>query len=146
MLADEEARPVEYHWRENLTIPEGKNIAVKTGTSTKRVDGELYPVDNLVVGYSPKATILLWAGNTDGEHLKPYSVAVITIGALWIDIGEKFFEKYPEKHETFVAQEPMQKIHGEWATMDYNPPDYVPLAKNLVYSQEWNLNPFVKLK
>jgi len=76
ILSDESARPVSW----NKLVATAQPMAIKTGTSSKRVYGQVMPVDDIVVGYTPNATVLLWAGNTNGGALKPGSVAIFAVG------------------------------------------------------------------
>ncbi len=144
ILSNEKARPKAYSWRKNLTI-QNYNIAVKTGTSSKRIDGDLYPVDDLIVGYSPNHTFLMWGGNTNGKHLKKWSVAVSSIGEEWHEIVKKFYEKNPKTYTKFKIPKNLQQVHGEWATLDYNPPSYEQLNRFVWYNRERGLNPMNRL-
>lgn len=145
MLSNVAARPKVYNWRKNLTV-ENFNMAVKTGTSSKRVDGSLAPADNLVVGYSPNHTILMWAGNTDGSAFKPGSVAVTTIGHIWNEVAQTFYSKNPTTYASFGLPTELQRIHGEWATLDYKAPSYNQLERFVWYNREQGLNPLNELK
>ena len=60
--------------------------ASKSGTSTKRINNVLYPVDNVLAGYTDDFTLLVWGGNTDGRALKLGSFASLTIAPLWRDM------------------------------------------------------------
>jgi len=144
ILSNEKARPKAYKWRENLTIP-NFNIAAKTGTSSKRINGNLYPVDDLVIGYSPNHTFLMWGGNTDGKNLNQWSVAVSSIGDEWNEIVKKFYEKNPETYATFTTPKNLQRIHNEWATLDYQPPSYDLLNRFVWNNRERGLNPMYSL-
>ncbi len=144
ILSNENARPKAYGWRENLTI-ENFNIAAKTGTSSKRVNGDLFPVDDIVVGYSPNHTFLMWGGNTDGKHLKKWSVAVSSIGDEWKHIVQNFYEKNPETYAKFSVPQNLQRVHNEWATADYVPPSYDQLNRFVWYNREKGLNPMNSL-
>jgi membrane carboxypeptidase/penicillin-binding protein len=145
ILSNESARPTAWGWRDKLTL-EDTNIAAKTGTSTKRVNGWLYPVDNLVVGFSPKATVFMWAGNASGRKLKPGTVAISSIGATWKTIARDFFQAYPDKYAEFTPPVPLQKINGELATFDYVPPTYEILSNTLAQNKELGLNPLYELR
>lgn len=143
MLSNIEARPAGY-WRKNLTVPE-HNIAVKTGTSSGSVGNISYPVDNVIVGYTPKNTFLIWAGNTNGALLGKESFAVSSVGPLWNRIVQKYYEKYPESYVVFEKPEGLEKIQGEWASADYHPPSYAPLAQYLRFVPELGMNPLLSL-
>ncbi|QQS59617.1 transglycosylase domain-containing protein [Candidatus Peregrinibacteria bacterium] len=138
ILSNIEARPAGY-WRNNITVS-NFNIAVKTGTSSGRSENAIFPIDNMIVGYTPKNTFLLWAGNTDGTPLKPKSFAVSSVGPLWRDIVQAFYEKYPASYTAFEKPEGIQKIQGEWASEEYKPPSYAPLVQYLRYVPELGMN------
>lgn len=145
ILSNEYARPKAYNWRKNLTVP-NYNIAAKTGTSSKRVRGVLLPADDLVVGYSPKHTFLMWGGNTNGKALKGGSVSVIALGGIWNEIVQKFYDKNPNSYAKFSIPKGIQQIHGEWATTDYVPPSYDRLDSVVWKNKEKGLNPMLQLK
>ncbi len=144
ILSNTIARPTDYGWRDNITVPD-YNIAVKTGTSSKRIDGNIYPVDDLVVGYSPNHTFLLWGGNTSGEALNQGSVSVIAIGKIWNKAVQRFYKKYPTSYAHFEKPSGLKLVHGEWATNDYLPPSYDRLNAFVLNNKELGLNPLNKL-
>ncbi len=144
ILSNIEARPTDYKWRENLTL-ENTNIAAKTGTATKRVSGTLFPIDNVVVGYSPNTTFLMWAGNADGSHFKQYRVAATTLAPIWKEMTEKFYAKYPSAYASFKQPEGLHKVHGEWATLDYKPLGYEALVRVANRIPERWINPLYAL-
>jgi len=120
ILSDISNRPPDWS---KLVTP-AKNMAIKTGTSSKRVDGVLMPADDYVIGYTPKTTLLLWGGNTDGRALKPGSVSIFSIGPTWKRLAHILLKHHPELFTEFKRPENLQKIYGEWATLDYKPPTY----------------------
>ena len=141
ILSNKSVRPDDWSRLVTPKLP----VAIKTGTSSKRVNGKLSPVDDIIVGYSPQATILLWSGNTDGKALKPGSVAVYAVGKTWRNIANTFFDQYPRKFSTFQAPESMQRINGEWATLDYQHPGYQSLSRFVTRNVERGLNPLYQL-
>lgn len=145
ILSNEHARPVAYNWRKNLTVP-NYNIAAKTGTSSKRVNGVLLPADDLVVGYSPNHTFLMWGGNTSGKALKGGSVSVIALGGIWNEMVQKFYKENPKTYAKFKVPKGLRQIHGEWATVDYQPPSYDRLGSVVWKNKEKGLNPMLQLK
>lgn len=72
ILSDNENRPNNAFWREQLSIP-GKTVAAKTGTANKPAKNEnakILPGDTWTVWWSPNITTVVWAGNVDGSALK----------------------------------------------------------------------------
>ena len=146
ILSNIQARPTDWDWRKNLTI-DNFNIAAKTGTSSKRLfNGELRAVDDVVVGYTPNNTFLMWGGNTNGKALNDGSVSIIAIAKHWKQLVTKFYKKNPTQYAKFKQPEGLIKIQGEWANADYNPPSYKRLSYFLTKNAEYRLNPFNKLK
>ncbi len=66
ILSDVSARPAG-SWRNNLTIA-GQNIAVKTGTSNKKIGKTNYPNNLLTIGYTPTIISGTWVGNSNGKQ------------------------------------------------------------------------------
>lgn len=120
MMSNQKKRPQAWH---NDLLGTSPNWALKTGTSSKRVSGELRPVDNLIVGFSPDHTLLVWGGNTDGRALASGKVAVETIATLWRDLKIRFETRYPTT-VFFVPDPSLRQIRGEWATLGYEPKPY----------------------
>ncbi|MCP4523003.1 MAG: penicillin-binding protein [Candidatus Gracilibacteria bacterium] len=66
VLSDTSTRPV--YWNKTLDL-NGRAVASKTGTSNKKINDVIYPVNLWTAGYTPQYTTVAWAGNTDGENL-----------------------------------------------------------------------------
>jgi membrane peptidoglycan carboxypeptidase len=141
ILSDESARPESW----NKLIATTQPMAVKTGTSSKRVNGQVMPVDDLVVGYTPNATVLLWAGNTSGAALKPGSVAIFAVGKTWRDLANTMLAHDRTLAGTFKAPESLQNINGTLATLDYQPPGYENLNRFVGHNVEQGINPLYQL-
>jgi membrane peptidoglycan carboxypeptidase len=60
--------PTEWRWLRNLPV---KNLALKTGTSDIKVNGDPRPRDGVSVIYTPRDVIISRAGNTDGKAMWP---------------------------------------------------------------------------
>ncbi len=140
ILSNIQARPKFVDWRKNLTI-KGANLAVKTGTSSSPlIHGEIYPKNDLIIGYSPKVTIFIWGGNADGSNLKNGSVSIVALGSVWHAIAVEFFQNYPEKIAQWTNKPVgLKKINGEWATDDFVLPSYFPLKRILPSAPELRL-------
>jgi membrane peptidoglycan carboxypeptidase len=69
------------------TNPEcSHQLAVKTGTTDKVVNGVDMVGDNWTVGYTPDIAVGVWSGNANGEALKPGTVGVTGAAPIWEDI------------------------------------------------------------
>ncbi|MCB9809870.1 transglycosylase domain-containing protein [Candidatus Peribacteria bacterium] len=98
-------------WGEKVTVPD-YNMAVKTGTSTKRIDGQLRPVDNLIISWTPTHTFLLWGGNTDGSALKEGAFAALSLGDIWQEVVRTFYSVYPHAYTGFRMPEGVTMTDG----------------------------------
>ncbi|NCP67042.1 hypothetical protein GW756_01910 [bacterium] len=141
ILSDESARPVSW----NKLVATAQPMAIKTGTSSKRVYGQVMPVDDIVVGYTPNATVLLWAGNTNGGALKPGSVAIFSVGETWRDLANTMLAHDTKLAGTFKAPIALQNINGALATLNYQPPGYENLSRFVGYNLERGINPLYQL-
>jgi len=95
ILSDVLARPGGT-WRSTLTIP-GHTVAVKTGTSNKKVGKTNYPNNLLTVGYSPSIAAGFWTGNTDGNKLA-YSAWGLTASApMWKEFMSTVLADKPDE-------------------------------------------------
>lgn len=85
---------------------DGKNVAVKTGTSTKEDrsqsgNASVRPGDTWTIGYTPTTVTAVWAGNTDGTGLG-YNASGYTIAApvfksvMTKALEEKVSETFPQ--------------------------------------------------
>jgi membrane peptidoglycan carboxypeptidase len=122
-------------WRENLTIPNA-NIAAKTGTSTTRIRGIEYPIDNYVIGYTPEITILSWTGNANGKHLNRGSFGTLSIAPFWNQIVRGVFDKYPELVKDFIPPKKVIKKNGFWTRINQDPAKYKIPAMTFVSKEE----------
>lgn len=104
-------------WRDGLTV-KNANIAAKTGTSTTRIRGKEYPIDNFVIGYTPEMTILSWTGNANGKHLNQGSFGTLSIAPYWNQIAQGVFDKYPELASDFTPPKGVIKKNGFWTRTD----------------------------
>ncbi len=117
-------------------------LGVKTGTASKRVNNELRPSDNLVAGFTPHATMVLWAGNTNGRALNAGSFSLYSIGPLWRDIMSQFLDAYPDKYARFTVPENLKqelvRYRGEWVSKEYTDKPYTELyTSQLRDSGDW---------
>jgi len=98
-----------------------------------------------VVGYTPNATVLLWAGNTNGGALKPGSVAIFSVGETWRDLANTMLAHDTKLAGTFKAPIALQNINGALATLNYQPPGYENLSRFVGYNLERGINPLYQL-
>ena len=142
MLSNIEARPAGY-WRKNLTVPE-PNIAVKTGTSSGSVGNISYPVDNVIVGYTPKIPFSFGQEIPMEHFLEKRVLPLALLDRFGIGLCKNTMKKYPESYVVFEKPEGLEKIQGEWASADYHPPSYAPLTISS-FVPELGMNPLLSL-
>ncbi len=111
-LNDTKWRPQRY-WRE-ADVPNYPEIAIKTGTSNKRVGKTLLPADNWIAGYTPKMTAVMWAGNTNGRALNEGAFALSSLGIHFGELWNRVFEDYPEHYGAFAKPESVKKFGQYW--------------------------------
>jgi membrane peptidoglycan carboxypeptidase len=76
ILADANARRIEFGLNTPLTIP-GAKVSVKTGTTDNKRD-------NWTVGYTPNTLVATWVGNNDNSPMNPALASGITGAApMW---------------------------------------------------------------
>lgn len=103
VLSDASARPGDF-WKNALSIP-GQVAAAKTGTSTKPpIKGVVYPQDNWTIGYVRNLTTAVWAGNTNGTHLR--------VDADGLNVAAPIWKNYMIKATQKVEKAPFDKPEG----------------------------------
>ena len=50
-----------------LSLADGRPVAAKTGTSTKKIGDIIYPTNLWTAGWTPDYVTVAWAGNSDGS-------------------------------------------------------------------------------
>ena len=61
-------------------------VAAKTGTTDKEINGVDYAADNWTMGYTPDIAVGVWSGNADGTPLAPGAIGVTGAAPVWQDI------------------------------------------------------------
>jgi membrane peptidoglycan carboxypeptidase len=64
----------------------GHQVAAKTGTTDKTINGVDYAVDNWTMGYTPDFVVGVWSGNANGAPLGQGAVGVTGAAPIWQDI------------------------------------------------------------
>jgi len=94
VMTDTQARIPEFgSTRFNLQIPDGRPLAVKTGTSNG-------PRDFWTIGGSPKYTAAVWGGRNDNKAMDPNASSGAVVAIIWRNIMEflnagKPIEQFP---------------------------------------------------
>lgn len=120
ILSDSEARPSGY-WRDRITIPKYP-VAVKTGTSNKRINKNLIlPSDNITIGYTPSLITAFWGGNSDGSPMTGTAFDINTIAVLWKSFMSEALKN--TEPESFIVPEgivhlAINKLSGKRVSQD----------------------------
>lgn len=82
----------------------GHTVAVKTGTSTKKLEnGNIFPSNLWTIGYTPSLAVAVWAGNTDGDVMTYLADGYNVATPIW---NAFFTEALKDKpNEPFVRPE-----------------------------------------
>ncbi|HPO06301.1 MAG TPA: Ig-like domain-containing protein, partial [Candidatus Gracilibacteria bacterium] len=94
-------------WNSVLKVADYQ-VAVKTGTSNKRVKDKVVPSDGWTVGYSPTYTTIVWAGNNDGTPINSAGSGFVTAGPIF-QKTMLFLLKQEEKQE-FSMPDDIKKV------------------------------------
>ncbi len=110
ILSDDKSRYPAFQLNSSLTSTK-RVLAVKTGTADNRKD-------IWVVGYTPKITVLVWAGNNDGEGSET-NVTGFYLSRVWNKIIEKTSSLYQHENNlfnSFSLETPSSNpiIFGDW--------------------------------
>ncbi len=133
ILGDNSARPET--WNTTLSIP-GKIVAVKTGTSNKKIGEANLPNNAWVAGYTPDVVTVVWGGNSDGSAMKERASGFGVVGPIWNRVMRKALES---KNRTFavpsgITWKKVNKLSGLLAT-DQTPKS---LIVNEVFMEEFS--------
>ena len=107
ILSDPSSRPE--MWNQFLLPRDGREVAVKTGTSNKEVaaddpaakgaardgDKRILPRDLWTVGYTPQRTTVVWVGNADGSPTNTRGDGLQSAGPIFRDVMTAAHEGLP---------------------------------------------------
>jgi len=109
ILSDQSARPA--NWNYFLSVP-GHDIAVKTGTSNKKIkkgtEEEIVPSDLWTIGYTPSLAVGVWSGNNDGSEAKMNADGLNVSGSIWNKFLRGALENIP--NEKFVRPAGIKEV------------------------------------
>lgn len=106
----------------------GHTVAVKTGTSTKKLEnGNIMPSNLWTIGYTPSIAVGVWAGNTDGAVTTYLADGYNVAAPIW---NAFFTEALKDKpNEPFVRPEGITDVEVSKASgklpSDLTPPDMI---------------------
>ena len=109
ILSDKEARSNLFHSSLSLTVFDGYDVALKTGTTNDYKDA-------WVMGYTPFITVGVWAGNTNNTPMQKSGGSILAAVPIWNDFLKNVINNYqPEtfpKPETITSSKPM--LNGQY--------------------------------
>ena len=109
ILLDAEARSPLFQNSLNLTVFEGREAALKTGTTNDYRDA-------WTIGYTPSLIVGVWAGNNNNKPMQKQAGSILAAIPIWHDFMSKVLENYPieffNKAEQINQTKPM--LNGEY--------------------------------
>jgi membrane peptidoglycan carboxypeptidase len=109
ILSDVEARSPLFQNSLNLTVFEGREVALKTGTTNDYRDA-------WAIGYTPTLAVGVWAGNNNNKPMQKQAGSILAAIPIWHDFLNKALENQPV--EFFNKPEPIQEnrpmLNGEY--------------------------------
>jgi membrane peptidoglycan carboxypeptidase len=109
VLSDVEARSPLFQNSLNLTVFEGREVALKTGTTNDYRDA-------WAIGYTPTLAVGVWAGNNNNKPMQKQAGSILAAIPIWHDFLSKTLENQPV--EFFNKPEPIQEnrpmLNGEY--------------------------------
>lgn len=88
ILSDEEARRPLYQNSFYLTTFDGRQVAVKTGTSNDYIDA-------WTIGYTPSLIVGVWAGNNDNTPMQKQAGSILAALPIWNSFMTKVLSGFP---------------------------------------------------
>jgi membrane peptidoglycan carboxypeptidase len=101
-----------------MNLPEGRVVATKTGTSTKRVGDTSFPSNLWAVGYTPQLVTITWAGNSDGTEMTLNADGTSGAIPMWNKImtyASKGMPKVNFEKPTGITSVTVSKLSGKLA-------------------------------
>jgi penicillin-binding protein 1C len=126
ILSDNELRSGLFHSSLPLTIFDGYQVALKTGTTNDYRDA-------WTVGYSPFLTTLVWAGNNNNNAMVRQGGSILAALPMWSEFMREALKDYPP--ESFPAPYPVTTgnpvLDGQHITIPPNSTS--PQVHNILY-------------
>lgn len=88
ILSDDEARKPLYQGSFNLTTFEGRQVALKTGTSNDYIDA-------WTIGYTPNLVVGVWAGNNNNTPMQKQAGSILAALPIWNSFINKTLNYFP---------------------------------------------------
>ena len=101
ILSDAEARKPLYQTSLNLTVFDGRDVAMKTGTTNGHKDA-------WTIGYSPYLIAGVWAGNNHQESMQKNAGSILAALPIWNEFMSQALNNF--SNESFNKPEPVSEI------------------------------------
>ncbi|MEK7149680.1 MAG: PBP1A family penicillin-binding protein [Patescibacteria group bacterium] len=101
ILSDAEARKPLYQASFNLTVFDGRDVAMKTGTTNDHKDA-------WTIGYSPYLIAGVWAGNNHQESMQKNAGSILAALPIWNEFMSQALNNF--SNESFNKPEPFSEI------------------------------------
>jgi len=98
----------------NLTIFNGYDVALKTGTTNDYRDA-------WAIGYSPSFVLGVWAGNSDNKPMEKRGTSILAAVPIWSDFLNKVIKNFPA--EKFNPPLPYQVVNKPMLNGNYKNTD-----------------------
>jgi len=97
-----------------LTIFDGYQVALKTGTTNDYVDA-------WTVGYTPQVVVGVWAGNNRREPMQQQGSSILAALPIWSRFFGEVLKEYPAETFTRPAGQTAEKpiLRGEWNSQNH---------------------------
>ena len=130
VLSDNEARMFIFSNRKNkLTLPDGRPVAVKTGTTQEFRDA-------WTVGYTPSLSVGVWVGNNDNKPMRPGADGLYVAAPIWNEFMSKALAETPAQQFSRppgIIEVAVDKLSGKLPTQ------FTPETKTEIFAKDFNM-------
>jgi len=129
VLSDVELRSGLFHGSLPLTIFEGRDVAMKTGTTNDYRDA-------WTVGYTPSLVVGVWAGNNDNTPMEQEGGSILAAVPMWSEFFRETIASHP--YEAFTRPSPRTlsgkpMMNGQYLYMPMYEEETYPQVHSLLY-------------
>jgi membrane peptidoglycan carboxypeptidase len=99
-----------------MSLEDGRQVAAKTGTSTKKIGEVVYPSNLWTAGWSRDFVTIAWAGNSDGSKMNLNATGYGGATPIWNEIMNelhKDLEKSEFEQPKSLVQTEISKLSGD---------------------------------
>ncbi|MFA6136203.1 MAG: PBP1A family penicillin-binding protein [Candidatus Paceibacterota bacterium] len=112
ILSDINLRSGLFHSSLSLTVFEGYDVALKTGTTNDYKDA-------WVMGYSPFITVGVWAGNNNNKQMQEQGGSILAAVPIWSNFLKEIINQYPSEifnsPESITSNKPI--LNGQYTSV-----------------------------